>query len=88
MAGRLYTLSHYSEEWAGQLLSGGNQDDVLVSAPDMAPFLSQVSPFIKIHFSKFVAPGTVWRMQDKAAELILQGMTNNENRRDGGGPEV
>lgn len=80
----MYILSNETQDWAGQLLTGADPRDVLVAAPDMAPFLAEVDPFIKIHFSRYVQPGAVWRMQDKAAELLLKGIMNHENSSDGG----
>lgn len=68
------------EDWATQLLFGADSNDVLVSDPGMAPFLKEVEPFIKIHFSSYVMPGAVYRMPGKVAELLIQGRFNNENR--------
>ena len=73
----LFLLSEKNADWSSQLLYGANPDDVLVASPDMAPFLSEVSPFIKVYFSRHVQTGAVWRMQDKAAELIIKGMQDN-----------
>lgn len=79
MAGKpLFLLSEKNTDWASQLLYGASPDDVLVASPEMAPFLTDVSPFIRVYFSRYVQSGAVYRMQDKAAELLMKGMQDDE----------